>query len=281
MNKPAGPSSAQCLRIFKKLGWKKVGHAGTLDPMASGVLLVLLGQATKLSSWLLAGGEKIYSGEIRLGVETDTWDMTGTITRVTENPAIDATAVAAEIAAWRGEREQLVPPYSAAKHNGEPLYALARAGKDTPVKKKIVKIYKADMLSFDASVARFRVACGSGAYIRSLAHSLGTRLGCGAALASLVREYSHPFGLDRAASLEEIRACPEIVERMLAPLTEALPDWPAVELDPGRARDVRDGKIVPAPGATAERAFLCEKGVPLALACLQDGRWRVIRGLWH
>ena len=128
LNKPSGPTSARCLSALKRLGQRKIGHAGTLDPMASGVLLVLLGQGTKIASHLLADGGKVYSGQLRLGLTTDTWDIQGEV--LTESPWQQVTEadVRAEVAHWLTLHEQEVPAYSAAKHEGQSLYKLARKG---------------------------------------------------------------------------------------------------------------------------------------------------------
>ena len=128
LDKPSGPTSARCLSLLKRLGQKKIGHAGTLDPLASGVLLVLLGQGTKIASHLLADGGKIYSGVLRLGQESDTWDSQGRILRELPWQQVSEAAVRAEVGAWRELTEQEVPAYSAAKHEGQPLYKLARKG---------------------------------------------------------------------------------------------------------------------------------------------------------
>lgn len=284
LNKPAGLTSTRCLNIIKRMGQKKIGHAGTLDPMAEGVLLVLLGCATKLSSWLLGGGNKIYQGELRLGVETDTWDAEGEIVCEKAPEAVTAAAVEAEIRAWVGQTSQDVPPYSAAKHQGKPLYVYARKGKPAPMKVKEIKIHSADMLDFSMPVARFRVVCDSGAYIRSLAHSLGKRLGCGASLCGLIREYSHPFGLLEATDLEAIVEDPAILERIVRPVEDALPHWPRIELDAASLRKVQNGMPVKAGDDAPEHAFLCHAGKACALATLgRDERgpcWKVTRGLW-
>ena len=282
LDKPAGPSSAQCLRPFKRQGQKKIGHAGTLDPMATGVLIVLLGQATKLSGWLLGEGEKVYSGVIRLGVETDSWDMTGRIVSEKSYSGISETALAEAIAEWTHISAQEVPAYSAAKHGGQPLYKLARKGHDTPAKRKGVRIAAAEMLEANLPFVRFRVRCGSGSYVRSLAHSLGMRLGCGAALSGLTREYSYPFALADSVSLAEIEA--GLAPRHVRPLTAALPAWPCLELAAADAARVRNGMPVRAhPGAMGSMAFLQANGVPLAIARLKatgDGFWwQVARGL--
>ncbi|WP_298033262.1 tRNA pseudouridine(55) synthase TruB [uncultured Desulfovibrio sp.] len=295
LNKPSGPTSARCLTALKRLGQKKIGHAGTLDPLASGVLLVLLGQATKLSSHLMAGGGKVYSGVLRLGQTTDTWDCQGQV--LAEDPwqHVDEEDVRREIALWREARVQPVPPYSAAKHEGQPLYKLARKGAAAPAKVKRMEISQADTLKVSLPFVRFRVTCSSGTYIRSLAHSLGMRLGCGAVLTELTREYSHPFGLDAARDLRDLTDDPTLLAASLRPIAEALPHWPRVELTPEQAQRVRNGIAVPcAPpmpdgGGTRARnedlALLLDRGEALALARREDAPdglyWAVLRGLWN
>lgn len=287
LNKPSGPSSAQCLRIFKKLGQRKAGHAGTLDPLASGVLLVLLGQAVKLSSHLLEGGMKTYRGVIKLGEETDTWDSQGEIIAVKPWGQVSAEAVKNELARLRGRIEQIVPPYSAAKHEGQPLYKLARKNLPVPLKTKQIEIYEAEAISVMPPLVEFRISCSSGSYIRSLAHSLGKRLGCGGHLLELVREFSHPYSLDASSSLAELTARPELLAERLMPIQSALPDWPRIPLSSGQAARVRQGAPVEASESFDEgtRGILCEDGEPIALARLNRsaGRpcWTVLRGLWN
>ncbi len=282
LNKPSGPASAQCLLPFKRQGQKKIGHAGTLDPLASGVLIVLLGQATKLSGWLLAGGHKTYSGTIRLGIETDTWDMEGRI--IAEKPfsGITSEMIAPAIAEWTTITEQAVPSFSAAKHHGQPLYKLARKGHDIPAKRKCVSITEADMLEISMPFVKFRVSCSSGSYIRSLAHSLGVRLGCGAALSGLTREYSYPYSLEDCVSLDKIEE--GLRPEQIRPLNSALPDWPCIELNSTDAGRVRNGMAIRAvQPQTAPMAFLCYLKKPVAIGRLfvdaDEAWWQVARGL--
>lgn len=293
LDKPRGPSSAQCISKVKRLGQKKIGHAGTLDPMASGVLLVLLGHATKISGHLMSDGEKVYAGTLRLGETTDTWDAEGTVTATAPWEHVTEADVAAIIASWLGTSEQEVPPYSAAKHQGQPLYKLSRAGRETPVKIKTVKISHAEVVWCDLPHVRFRVRCSSGTYIRSLAHSLGIRLGCGATLTELTREYSHPFGIEIAHALDAVLAEPERLSERVIPLTHALPHWPKISITADQEASVRNGMPLPyLPSQVAEMPFaeglkailLDPHGVPVALAetSLQGERqfWSVLRGLW-
>jgi tRNA pseudouridine55 synthase len=294
LNKPKGPSSARCLAVLKQFGQRKIGHAGTLDPMASGVLLVLLGHATKISRYLMSEGIKTYSGNLRLGRTTDTWDAEGRV--LAENPweHIEEKDVRAGIAAWPECVSQTVPPYSAAKHQGRPLYKLSRAGTIAPEKVKDIKISHAELLSLELPHVRFRVSCSSGTYIRSLAHSLGMRLGCGAVLTELTREYSHPFGLDAACALDALCAEPERLFDLVLPVARAFPHWPVISVPAEEAARVRDGVALPhdagcaadvawKPGAYA--LLQDRDGNPLALAQARDtggiAAWTVLRGLWH
>lgn len=292
LDKPSGPTSNRCLSALKRLGQKKIGHAGTLDPLASGVLLVLLGQGTKLSNYLLDGGLKVYRGTLRLGQETDTWDSEGRLVEERDWSGIGADAIGAAIAGWKGIQRQAVPPYSAAKHEGQPLYRLARSGRPVPEKVKEVEILQADILSMDLPLVSFRVSCSSGTYVRSLAHSLGMRLGCGAVLTELTREYSHPFGLDQAVPLDVLKARPEELARHVHPVRDALPGWPLVPVTSGEAARVRNGMALPCPGplvgaiaANRGLALLVEEGRELALARLSDDHGlptlAVARGLWR
>ena len=270
------------------------------------MLLVLLGHATKLSGHLLAGGGKVYSGTFCLGQTTDTWDIEGKVVAEAPWQHVSEADVRREIAAWLELTEQPVPPYSAAKHEGQPLYKLARKGVETPAKVKRMEISLAETLDVSLPFVSFRVACSSGTYIRSLAHSLGTRLGCGAVLTELTREYSHPFGLDVARDPADFTADPTLLPGCVRPIAEALPHWQRVELTPDEAARVRNGIAVPCrPDATAPAkaqteaqaqdkaatepagcfALLMEQGTALALAQLEvtpaGPCWTVLRGLWN
>lgn len=290
LNKPRGLSSAQCTNCFKRLGQKKIGHAGTLDPMATGVLLILLGQATKISSYLMAGGIKTYRGILRLGQTTDTWDTEGRLLAEQAWQHVHPETIFREIYAWKGESVQRVPPFSAAKYRGEPLYRRSLAGKETPAKVKQIVISQAEVLWVELPLVSFRVTCSSGTYIRSLAHSLGTRLGCGAVLAELTREYSHPFGLEQAYSLDAVLDDPDTLPGKLLPISAGLPDWTRVRLTREQTRAACHGIAVPASEKDAvgsRRALLQDAdGADVALASLQKEAgcrpvWTILRGLWQ
>lgn len=294
LHKPGGISSAFAIAQIKRaFAQKKIGHAGTLDPMAEGVLLVLLGQGTKLSGYLMDAGTKIYSGSILLGVETDTWDMEGGIVAEKPYEQVTVEAVHAAMAELVGTYAQEVPAYSAAKHKGQPLYALARKGLATPVKKKTITIFSGQVESVDLPHVCFRVECSSGTYIRSLAHSLGKRLGCGGALEKLVREHSYPFGLEKAVHFEQLQENPEMFRQSVRSIAEALPSWPRVTLTGAEADRAKNGNPVAfretlhgCPFTPGENFLLeLDDGTPVALAetAANEGQpvWAIVRGLWN
>ncbi len=244
INKQKGITSAKAISLLKRLGQKKIGHAGTLDPMATGVLLVLLGKATKISNYLLEGGTKVYEGEILLGTQTDTWDIEGKIVEEKDYSHVTKEMLEKEVENWLHTTSQIVPPYSAAKHQGKALYSLAREGKEVPVKIKEIKISQAQILSLDLPYLRFRVECSSGTYIRSLAHSLGQRLSCNACLSELTRTYSHPFGIEKACDISELEKDPESLRKAVQPLSNALLSWKIISCNEDISDDIQFGKAI-------------------------------------
>ena len=290
LNKPRGPTSTGCLnKIKKRFKPRKIGHAGTLDPLAEGVLVVLLGQATKLAPYLVEG-KKTYRGSLRLGLVTDTYDITGKVEAKFPWDNIGKDDIVREIRDWENLQDQEVPPVSAAKYKGKPLYALKRAGQKVPLKTKPIKIFEAQIIDINLPEVNFRVTCSQGTYIRSLAHSLGKRLGCGAVLTELTREKCHPFGLDQAFALEDILKA-EQLEPFILSIPKALSYWPqtsvAIEVEKLiRHGQALDPELVPnLPLKENSRALLVnEEGQELALveARLKDGRlrWTILRGLW-
>ena len=286
LDKPSGPTSARCLTAIKRLGQKKIGHAGTLDPLAAGVLVVLLGEATKIAPYVMEG-EKTYLGALRLGVTTDTYDCEGTVTHQAPWDHVSASALAEAVASWTELTSQEVPPYSAAKHQGRPLYELARKGLAAPVKVKDISVFDARAVSVDPPSATFRVRVSAGVYIRSLVHSLGTRMQCGAIMTALTREASRPFELTQAHSLDDILADPQSLPGRIIPLEAALPHWPTVVLSDAAAEPVRRGIRIPVGDGYPEGTFallVSQTRLPLALARAEvtDGqlRWAIVRGLF-
>ncbi len=288
LNKPKGLSSARAISRLKRLGQKKIGHAGTLDPMATGLLIVLLGEATKISSYLLEAGEKTYIGVLKLGTVTDTWDAEGEIIEENDFSHISPSDVQDVVSDWLGASIQEVPPYSAAKHNGQALYKLARAGKEVPIKNKEIFISQAKIINLDFPFVRFEVKCSSGSYIRSLAHSLGKRLGCGAMLTELTRTYSHPFYLDDAFELEDLLNNCDNFQEKVVPIQNALPAWNVHEVNLLEAKKIANGNFIlhrPEFGIFTlnAKAFLSHSDKVIALAIADhEGEqevWKILRGL--
>ncbi|MED7819433.1 MULTISPECIES: tRNA pseudouridine(55) synthase TruB [unclassified Francisella] len=199
-------SSNKVLQQLKYLfNAQKAGHTGTLDPMATGVLPICFGRATKIAQYLL-DADKEYITTIKLGIETDSGDAEGNIIAQNNNiPILTESLVEAILEKFRGEISQTPPMYSALKYNGQPLYKLAREGKSIEIKSRDIKIYKLELLDFSETTLKVRVKCSKGTYIRSLAIDIGKELGCGGHLISLQRTQSGPFSLDQAFSLEQLK----------------------------------------------------------------------------
>lgn len=228
------------VRSLLKVG--KVGHAGTLDPFASGLLLVLVGQGTKLSSYLMAEG-KVYVGTLTLGTETDTLDRTGRITAVNPVPDLDLDFLKRKAGAFVGETEQMPPAFSALKVHGKRAYRLARKGLPVALEKRRVRIKEWTFLSMAGRDVTFQVVCSSGTYVRSLAADLGKELGVGAFLKSLRRTSSGPYRLEGAVRSKDIGTVvsPEALRERIIPLRHALPHVPEVEVDAPMALRIRRG----------------------------------------
>lgn len=232
MDKPAGITSHDVVsRVRRILGTRRVGHTGTLDPFATGVLPVAVNQGTKVIPFL-DEGVKAYDALLRLGVVTDTLDMTGTVLRQGDWSRIDRASFQAAAAGFTGSISQLPPMFSAIKQGGQPLYRLARQGVEVQRSPRRVEIHSLELASFDPPFARLLVTCSRGTYIRSLADDIGTALGCGAALQELRRVASGPFRLASAVSLEtleEYSRAGRLPELCVTPL-EALAHLPEIPL---------------------------------------------------
>lgn len=209
IDKPAGITSHDVVsRVRRILGTKKVGHTGTLDPFATGVLPVAVNDSTKIIPFL-DEGSKTYEALLRLGVSTDTLDMTGTIITECDPSHITREQILSTLINFTGAIGQIPPMYSAIKQNGQPLYKLARQGLEVERKTRDVEIYSIEMLSFDLPYAFVRVVCSRGTYIRTLADDIGRQLRCGAALEELRRIESGPFHINNAVTLTELEIAVE------------------------------------------------------------------------
>jgi tRNA pseudouridine55 synthase len=260
LDKPPGMTSNDALQKARRLfSAEKAGHTGTLDPMATGLLPLCFGEATKFSADLL-NADKTYEAELRLGVTTRTGDAEGEV--IEARPvAVDEAAFAAVLPRFMGEQQQVPPMYSALKKDGRPLYELARQGIEVERAARTITIHALDLLSFAGPVARIRVRCSKGTYIRTLAEDIGKALGCGAHLTALRRTGVADLVLPRALTLAEIEACPEASrDTLLQPVDALLQGLPRVELDQ-QARDrFSNGNPValPQPGLAGARRVYFE-----------------------
>ena len=243
LDKPAGMSSNAALQLARRLfRAEKGGHTGSLDPLATGLLPLCFGEATKLAG-LLLGSDKAYEAGIVLGVTTDTDDADGQPLRERPVPALDRAQVEAALAGFTGALQQRAPVYSALKQGGEPLYARARRGEAIEAPVREVKVHAIELLELAPAHLRIRVTCGSGTYIRSLARDLGELLGCGAHIASLRRLWVEPFTAPAMYTLGQLEALAAAggadeapLQACLLPLEAGLTGFPRVELDAAQAR---------------------------------------------
>ena len=206
INKPAGPTSHDIVNKIRKItGIKKVGHAGTLDPFAEGVLIILIGKTTKLQSKFMEM-EKTYIGTLKLGETTDTYDVTGKIEKTNYELRIKNNEIRKTLKAFVGEIKQTPPIYSAIKIKGQSAYKLARRGEKPKIKPRKVKIYKIKILNYKWPYLKIEINCGKGTYIRSLAHDIGKKLGCGAYLEKLTRTEIEKFNIRKSIKLEKLNS---------------------------------------------------------------------------
>jgi tRNA pseudouridine55 synthase len=258
VDKPAGPTSHDVVQAARRaLRERRIGHTGTLDPAATGLLMLCVGKATRLQQYLLAW-PKTYLGEIRLGWATTTYDAEGERT----GEPLPAPALGRELLAdlerrFSGELQQLPPPYSAKKAAGRKFYEMARAGEEVPLEPKRVTVHALRLVQLAEDRLSFEMTCSSGTYVRSLAHDLGAALGCGGHLARLRRESIGPWNVARAVAAEVLAQRPhDIVESAFVRLSERVLPFPEVLLNPtaldhfchGQEVVVRDVAEVPAAG---------------------------------
>lgn len=206
LDKPANMSSAQALsKVKRMLGARKAGHAGTLDPFATGVLICCINQATRLAHFFLHGN-KTYEAVLRLGIETDTQDVTGRVTRQADLPPITTQNLMSIIKGFEGEQMQLPPVYAALKHEGTPLYKLARKGKPVQKPARPITVWAIEVTKIELPDIHFTVSCSSGTYVRALCSDMGNAIGCGGHLFRLRRGASSEFSIENARTLEELEA---------------------------------------------------------------------------
>jgi len=270
LRKPPGITSRDLMdRIVRLVPRTKVGHAGTLDPLASGVLLVCLGSATRLIE-LLQRLPKTYRAIVRLGARSDTLDADGQVVEV-DDPAIPTEEqLRLALAGQVGEIRQLPPQYSALKVKGQRAYELARAGRTVDLQPRVVRIDRAELVSYQWPHLELEIECGSGTYIRSIARDVGEEAGCGGLIERLVRTRIGPFTLEDSLDGENLSQ--ESISRHLRPLRDAVADLPTITLDESQAAQIVQGRSLDAAGLAinlvppGEIALLCPDGRLLALA---------------
>ena len=249
VDKPSGVTSHDVVSVVRRVtGERSIGHLGTLDPMATGVLPLLLGRYTRLAQFF-GQAEKRYTGTIRFGVATDTYDAEGEVVGEARPLGMTLEELCGLAQRFRGEMDQVPPVYSAKKINGVPAHKLARAGAEVPVKAARITIHRFELLSLAGEEAEFVMEVSAGGYVRSVAHELGQMARCGAHLASLRRTGAGVFSLGDALTLEELKGfgSPEEVKSRLPHARALLPELPSVTVDEQVAGRLRNGMQVNLP----------------------------------
>ncbi len=280
INKPKGITSHDVVaRVRKLLKQKRVGHAGTLDPLASGVLPVCVGQATRVAEYLSESG-KAYQAEIVFGTATDTYDAEGRVTATASTSELTLHMIEEALEHFRGSLMQYPPRYSAIKIQGQPAYKRARAGETIELEPRHIVIYMLEILEWIPPRLTVNIQCSKGTYIRSLAHDLGMQAGCYAYLASLVRTRSGPFTISESISLEQVAEAADsgTIQRYIFPIDKAIEQYPIMELDAETVERVKHGNT-----------FSHEQANNSSLARVYDGsgtliaiaEWDEEKQAWH
>lgn len=273
VDKPKGITSFDVVReVRRALGEQKVGHTGTLDPMATGVLPLCLGEATRIAQFITES-HKAYEATLELGRTTDTLDAEGKVLETRPVPPLTRELLEAALAPFRGPQLQTPPMYSAVRVQGRRLYELARAGQEVERQARPVTVHELTLRDFSACLVSVSVTCSKGFFVRTLAADLGEALGCGAHLVALRRTQTGPFSLAQAIPLQQVQADPRQAAERLVPVALALADLPALTVTADEAARVRHGGLVevprPAPGL---HRVLGPAGELLAVAEIDRGR---------
>jgi len=270
VDKPEGLTSHDVVQKIRRIfGLRQVGHTGTLDPIASGVLVVLVGSATRIAQFLQEE-DKEYHLTLKLGVETDTQDITGKVLREEDPSRVTRPDLEKAARVYVGTSLQAPPPYSAVKHAGQPLYRLARKGVQVKVKPKRVTIYRIEVCGWDMPRVPMDVACSKGTYMRTLCHDLGRDLGVGGCMESLVRIRSGVFSLKDAVDLDRLVSDPE-PERWLREASGGL-RFPVAQLEEDEIGTLVEGGEIPWAGAEKEgHVSVTKAGCLIALARIKEG----------
>ncbi len=279
VNKPRLLSSHDIVNRMRRLtGIDHIGHAGTLDPLASGVLVICVEQATRIAEYV-ASGRKTYLATLRIGEETNSYDAESEVIASHPWDAVHRKDLESVLGTLRGEIDQIPPMYSAVKHHGKSLYKLARRGITIERKARRVSIYSCEITRWEPPLVDLRVVCSGGTYIRTLAHDIGAALGTGAYLAGLVRERSGSFALEDAVSLEQLQeAGSKGWQHYLLPMQVGLGHLPGISVDSAQEARICQGQMVDLPElASADLAYAVNGGGQL-FAIL---RRREVTGLWQ
>ena len=254
--------------VRRLTGERRVGHAGTLDPAATGVLPVCLGQGTRITEFLV-DSTKAYRAEIELGVATDTYDVSGSITSQGDPSGISRDQLESGLGSFCGLIQQVPPMYSAVKYRGRPLYQLARAGITVERKSRLARIHDLKLVDWQPPVATVEVVCGKGTYIRSLAHDLGQALGCGAYLKSLIRVRCGLFDIRDAISVPQLEDAFHYGywQQLLYPIDSVLLHWAAMVVSDDAGQSIRNGRpLVLGNGDGGEVGGYLEQHIPAGSA---------------
>lgn len=283
LDKPPGISSNRALQRAKRLfGAAKAGHTGSLDPLATGLLPICFGEATKIAGHLL-GARKAYAAACRLGVATDTCDSEGAVLLERPVPAFDDAVVRDQLAKLTGRITQVPPVYSALKQGGVPLYRRARRGEAVEAPPREVEVFRFELIERVGDTLRLHVECGSGTYVRSLVRDLGEALGCGAHLTALRRLWVEPFREPRMFTLDELALMHErdasCLRDALLPIEAGLADWAVLPLDERGADDVAHGRALRVTAAPGRYRAHAPGGRLLAIGEVDaTGMFKVLRG---
>lgn len=268
IDKPEGPTSHDVVYRVRRELRGKVGHTGTLDPQATGVLPIMLGKATRLMRFL-SQGDKVYEAEIRLGQSTDTYDGQGEVVFEAPVPELSRACCLEVLDHFQGTIEQVPPMYSAVRIQGKRLYQEARAGREVKRPSRQVTLYSVDLIEQQSQLWRLRVHCSAGTYVRTLAHDIGQAIGCGAFLSRLTRTRSGQFTLQQAVPLS---ASPDKWRQKLIPLEELLPEFPRLDLTQQEAVRVSNGNPVAFNRGEMQTYRLFHQNLLYAIARMQQGQ---------
>ncbi|HEY1016710.1 MAG TPA: tRNA pseudouridine(55) synthase TruB [Herpetosiphonaceae bacterium] len=276
IDKPAGMTSHDVVSKLRRLaGQKRVGHGGTLDPMATGVLPIALGNATRLLEYLQEEDQKAYLATVRLGAATDTDDAEGQVISEAPVPPLARDELERALDQFRGAIEQVPPNYAAIRVDGRRLYSYARAGEEVPVvPARPVTIERLELLAAEGDELTIDVKCSKGTYIRALARDLGAALGCGAHLTALRRTQAGAFALGQAVPLQALLDEPALLPGALLAPQAALADWPLIAVSADEAALLGQGRRIPRLLDAPRAALLDDAGRLLAVAEAADAEWQ-------